>query len=823
MFFYHVELILCKRFPLRDIASITIRPTLKTQMVLGSNGAGKSSLLKVGFNVLPGLATDFHKGGRKIVKVLHNGSDYQLETIFEKSSPEHVFICDGVDMNLGRTGAVQKELIREHFKMTQEIHDVLTGEEKFTAMSPLRRREWITKLSDTDFTYVLGLYSKVKRGARDAAAVVKHNNGRLITETSKLMDAGDLETLVNRSKHFTHELNCLLQECNSNYDNVQVVNNLLMTEHKSLEQFIANGIKKINVHAPDLPAIIRSEHELDDLINHYNSDINGYHVTMEELSRIFQHYEVQMRELKSVEGMDEGYLRTRAKELEEHIAVEMNKLQTGEPYSRIGFAGAAGLAVLEFRGQVQDLDAEQRELYAIDVVGERRGYLERLHQAKNLLSNNMGNVEGRLQHIESCQESGCPKCGHTFKNGVDPSEQERLQQSLSKGNEKLTDINKQIVDIQEFMEKANRHQAVVNRVEKFRRTNSEASNFWGYIDRAGGLELGKDLIPAINLYMKDIEVAKTIAGLQNDLNPIREALATIDSISADKGSIREEYYFYRTRISELTDRIRKENAELDLLVDYSLRQTAFTTFTEAVKVRLDSMSVLQEKLIEGFRQSEIRGLIKDDQIALAMVETSLTETEIQQGIVNDIRKEISTVSVEEQAYKILADALSPVDGLIAEQISIYINAIIDRINAVIARVWGYNMAIKPCDVSDGDLDYRFPLYTVSADNDIPDISKGSDSQVDIVNQAFRLIVYKFLDLHDYPLYLDELGRSFDEVHRHNLIPAIKDMIDDSTYSQIFMISHYADGQNSYPNSEIIVLDDAHVNPKRAFNQHVTIA
>lgn len=823
MFIYELELHQCKRFSLRDITTINIRPTSKTQMVLGSNGAGKSSILKMGFSVMPANASDFHKGGYKKLKVLHNGQEYSLSTIFEKSSPEHEFICNGENLNIGGTGAVQKELIREHFKMTQEIQDVLSGEEKFTEMSPLRRREWITKLSDTDFTYVLGLYAKVKRGARDAAAVVKHNNGRLVTESAKLMSPADLETLVNRSKHFTDELNMLLQECGNSNDNVDVLNNTLRAEHNAFIQFITTGLKKTNVRAPDLDVSIRSEEELDRLINQYNVGINGHHLVMEELCSAFQHYELQMRELTVVEGMDEVYLRTRAKELEDAIVTETANLRSGEPFENIDFKGQIAQAILTFRGEVQALDSEQRELYDIGIVNERRGRLDRLNTAVNMLSNNIGNVEGRLQHIDQCKEMGCPKCGHTFKNGIDPSEKESLEQSLVNGNLKLVDYNAMITDVQEYMEKANRHQALVQHIEKFRRNNSEAANFWGYIDRAGGLELGKDLIPAINLYMRDVEVSKIIFQHMSDLKPIKEAIATIDSISADKSGIREMYYTYQSRINDLTDRIRKEDAELDLLVDYSLRQTAFTTFTNAVCEKLDRLGDLQDRLIEGFRQSEIRRLIKDDQVALAMVETSLTETEIQSGIVNDIRKDITTVTVEEQAYKLLMNALSPVDGLIAEQISIYINAIIDRINAVIARIWGYNMAIKPCNLTDGDLDYKFPLYTVSADNDIPDISKGSDSQVDIVNQAFRLVVYKFLDLHDYPLYLDELGRSFDEVHRHNLIPAIKDLIDDSTYSQIFMISHYADGQNSYPNSEIIVLDDSHVTLKRSFNEHVTIS
>jgi energy-coupling factor transporter ATP-binding protein EcfA2 len=823
MFISKLELHLCKRFSLRGFDTITITPNLKTQMVLGSNGAGKSSLLKIGFTVMPAQASDFAKGGYATKEVNHNGSVYTLGTLFEKSSPEHIFICDGEDLNIGRTGLVQKELIRQHFKMTQEIHDVLTGDEKFTEMSPLRRREWITKLSDTDFTYVLGVFSKVKKGARDAAAVVKHNNGRLITESAKQMDGNDLEMLVHRSSTIREELDILLQECGNVSVNAENLKSMLHTEYKELENSIKQCLLKTDLHCPDVKYSIDSEDALDIAINHLNVDINGYTLTLEELSRFSQHYEKQMHELQVIEGMDEQFLRTRSTFLDAAVVEKLRFLQTGELIEEICHHTSAISTINEFRGLVFSLDGDQMDLYADDIVDEKRQYVDRLHTARNLLSNNLGNVEGRLQHIETCKETGCPQCGHHFKNGIDPSEYERLKLSHSQGTLKLKDMSEQLDVLREFVDKANKHQHLINQVQQFRQANPRMANFWGFVDKSGGLGVGKELLPATSMYMNDVMVAIEIAEMEAELKPIREAIHSIDTLSGESGSIREQYYIYSARITEITDNIRYKNAEIDELINYSLRQTTFDKSVNAISERVDRIVKLKESLIEAIRQGEIRGLVKDNQISLAMVETTLTETEIQNGIINDIRKEIRVGTIEEQAYKKLMDALSPVDGLIAEQISIYINAIIDRMNAVIARVWGYNMAIKPCSLADGDLDYRFPLYTVSSDNDIPDVAKGSDSQIDIVNQAFRLIVYKFLELNDYPLYLDELGRSFDEVHRHNLVPAIKDMIDDSTYSQIFMISHYADGQNSYPNSEIIVLDDSHLTLKRSFNEHVTIS
>ena len=177
---------------------------------------------------------------------------------------------------------------------------------------------------------------------------------------------------------------------------------------------------------------------------------------------------------------------------------------------------------------------------------------------------------------------------------------------------------------------------------------------------------------------------------------------------------------------------------------------------------------------------------------------------------------------EEEALILLEKLLSPRDGLIAEQILVFINTFISSINEVIAKVWGYNLALDTCNLEEGELDYKFPMYIHNADNMVDDIRFGSDSQVDIVNQAFRLVVYKFLGLHGFPLYLDELGRTFDEVHRHNLTLAIKDLMDDEMYSQVFFISHSFESQNSYPNSQIVVIDDSHVTLKREYNEHVVI-
>ena len=74
--------------------------------------------------------------------------------------------------------------------------------------------------------------------------------------------------------------------------------------------------------------------------------------------------------------------------------------------------------------------------------------------------------------------------------------------------------------------------------------------------------------------------------------------------------------------------------------------------------------------------------------------------------------------------------------------------------------------------------------------------------------------------HYYPLFLDEPGRTFDEAHSHNLIPLIKDLVDSDRFSQILIISHDADNQRAFPDSETIIIDDRNINYPHTYNEHV---
>ena len=136
------------------------------------------------------------------------------------------------------------------------------------------------------------------------------------------------------------------------------------------------------------------------------------------------------------------------------------------------------------------------------------------------------------------------------------------------------------------------------------------------------------------------------------------------------------------------------------------------------------------------------------------------------------------------------------------------------------------MEIVPClpDAENGvDLDYKFSLQ-VNNNDPIPDIKMASSAMSEIINLAFTIVAMKYLGLSDAPLLLDELGHSMDSTHRSSIFNVITNLIAQSEFSQIFIVSHFENCYGSITNADITVLCSKNiVLPKgTTFNKHTVI-
>lgn len=813
----------CKRFYLRGIETLEINPSMKTQIILGTNGSGKSSLLRIGFTVMPPNAKDFVKdaGGYKILHCIGNGHEYELRTMFTGKSPEHWFIVDGENLNEGFTGSTQKELIKQHFGMTQDIHDVLSGQLKFTSMGPQQRRDWITRLSSSDFDYVIKLHQRVKKGLSAAGIIINHQSGRLVDEISKKLGDDEIAHLNQQSLQMRNQLAEL-------YTQLDV--ELNRTGYESIRDGISYLNGRIESTVDQMLAInLRPPEGCDDTsiqaVSEWVTGLRGNHralyATLQEVSEQHQLIDKQMHEISILDDIDPVQLQQDIDDRQQSIESLRAELSTGLDIEMLAKSPQQVAAVNDVTHALHNVVPGTADTYNRDEVYRRQQELQGYQDTYTQGTSRISEIEYRLNHIANCHDVGCPNCGHVFKEGVNANEESELRETHRKGQLFKTNMEAKMTTVREFLVEAKDAHDMLHDLTRLRDQYPFLAGLWNLFTEQGGVVRGRELIPTCMSFIRDSEKGIRIAQLTYELLPLIEKLNQIKQMDKS-GSLRELHANLSNRIASIQGDINTNQRQLGIAERYLRDRNEF----ESLQGELMTMQAQQEsqftRLVDFTYNEEISALVKKYQVSLAMLETSLTEAEMQVGIVKDIAKTLEEAKNEEISLRLLEKLLSPKDGLIAEQILVFINTFISSINNVIASVWGYNLALDNINLEEGELDYKFPMYIHNRENMIPDIEFGSDSIIDIINQAFRIVVYKFMNLDGYPLYLDEPARAFDAVHSHNLILSMKELIDDERFSQVFYISHNYEGQNSFPNSQIAVIDDSHVTLKRVYNEHVII-
>lgn len=286
-----IVLIDYKRFSLRNIKRFVYEPEEQVQLVLGTNGSGKSSLLKE-LTPLPASSNDYLKTGSKEIHITHRDKKYVLTSRFSPKQ-EHSFICNEEELNIGGTIGTQKDLVRDIFNITPDIHELLISSDGFTLMSPSERRSWFTRLSDTNYTYAIGIYNKVKEKHRDTTGSIKHVQSRLMQEKSKVLAPEEIELVESELSILGNALRDLI--------NVKSVGNVTTTAlERQLSEVDATLMNDSHVLNNAHKAVLTSITELSDnsftslndfqeeleLINtEINSTLGGINVLADKLTK----------------------------------------------------------------------------------------------------------------------------------------------------------------------------------------------------------------------------------------------------------------------------------------------------------------------------------------------------------------------------------------------------------------------------------------------------------------------------------------------------------------------------------------------------------
>lgn len=827
MKYTYIEINHYNRMPLTAGTHFSMDITNPIQIVLGTNGSGKSSLVKE-LTPYPPNPNDYSKQGSKIVKIEHNNKLYTLKTVFSPST-KHSFIVDDENLNEGGTATVQKDLIREHFNFSLEINELLHDDELFTNMSPSRRKEWFISLCETDYNYAIKQYNKLKEKYRDCLGALKIAKKRLASETEKTLKS-EQEQKIHQEVSELHALLSHLLEYRKplehDTDNLDIaIDNLQNQVYKAAMQLQSLLSKDTPYGSYSLDQLQTLQTKLNQSISTLNAFLSEYtkqHTVNEDKIKILQRAE--QNSITSLEHQI-AHLQSQKDTLVQKVFIP---LSTKPSSAYDSFTNAKSTLTDIFTS----IPSNQDKRYSSEALRLAKEKLSQLQIKKQTALEYISNKQAKLTHLLSHKETqliSCTKCNHKFSLVYNEQTCSELESSIKSAHEKLTNINHEITSTQTYVDECLEYSSLYRQYMQITASHPSLSPYWSYIrDNNIITDSPKSAIHLFNQMDSDLKLQVSIQNLDEkllELNTLLESLKTVGTESLQ--SLIETNKQLYTSVGSVMDKIASKGLKLNIVNQVIQRKKTIQALCETVQKILADHADCATDYIETLRRQSLNTLIRQLQSELGAKEHLLHMASNQKSVINNIQEQIDELEIDKEALSILIDQLSPTDGLIAQGLLGFIRSFVGQMNAFIDNVWSYPMTIMSCDVQDNedlDLDYKFPV-TKGSDDDMrptPDVSKCSNGMKEIINLSFKITAMKYLNLLSTPLYLDEFGSAMDSGHRGEVISLIKAFNEQKTFSQMFIVSHDVTQYNSLPNSEVCVLCDTNIITPQKYNQHVTM-
>jgi energy-coupling factor transporter ATP-binding protein EcfA2 len=838
-----------KRFMLNNIKSFTITPKEMYQLIIGTNGSGKSSLIKE-LTPLPADASNYSKGGYKTISVTHHGVNYFLHS----SGSKHSFLNENTneELNPGHTITVQKELVKQIFGITPDSHNLMIGAETFHDMSPTRRREWFSKLSPFNYDYAFKVYNKLKETHRDISGTLKRSKARLVTESAKLINAEEESKLRKDVELTVKELN------------------LLIEQSAPVERPLAHIREDLDDSMGKLTALSNKLIRMR-LTSSYGTHPYGVNETKKEERD--EWYQVIKPGFTSIEEIDEVIDKTRheitAKEtLINTVSDEHNKLL--ETASILTRTGNEGVSVIQ--GKINNANNDK-----IDILFKRKLCLEvtdpenalkalsSIHDdLTNILSTIKENADRRYsqvkmeeanrlqfvlrdtkrtlvsqlerlivnkEHMEAHKTTSkveCPKCNHSWALNYSEERYQEILSLVAKKEQEVKDVEIKIKEVDDKIVELDNYSILFKEYVRYTKNWPLLNSLWDYL--ATNELISTAPIKALNttnIFLHDLEFDVLAIAKDKELRELRELLKSAEAVGdANLNDCQDKIVKCETVLSQLTTELMQLKTSLNKHISYKNQLTEAFSIHAEIDSLMKNSRLLNDSLIENIRRNILNHCVRQLQTSLAIKQEALTAALMQNNLIADLQKQIDILTIEEEASKLLVKELSPTDGLIAEGLMGFVNTFVNQMNLVIRKIWSYPLKVLNCKVEDESsfqLDYKFPLMVSRSDNVVDDVKEGSTGMREIVNLAFKVVAMKYLGLADSILVLDEFASSFDKEHRVSAMNAIKTIMDQNSFTQLFMVSHYSEAYSAFTNAEVCVLCPKNVVTPGVNNRHVSIS
>lgn len=824
MIITHLLLRNYKRLLLSNISLIELDFTSAIQVILGTNGSGKSSILSE-LTPYPGYHKHFTTGGEKFIRVEHEQSVYELRSIFDRGTGTHTFKKDGVELNEGYTYAVQRELVLREFGIDKEVVGILTGKIRFSRMPTEKRRQWLSRLAPFDLSYAYKAYANAKEKHRDQVAIIRHASKRMTLEHSDALDVASIHGYRQQIKEITKTLDTLFK-WRSNTSGVQFTPDELRSRLTRLVNQLQRAIRTL----PELP-LNHTARSQSDLVRASAEAVQLY----ESKRAVLEHLQGELHSLENDHSHSDVFISaedaTKLTQQRDVLKAEIEVLVAKEFVTVLPVCTQAvtpdGLQHLESLGELllnlfADIPDNADGHYSRDKGQAAKELSISLNRARQEWTNQYQSASTRLSQLRGCPEVVCPKCTHTWRMGVDPVEVESLKQQRAGAETRLEQTESAIRKNDEYLLAFEEYYGYVRKFRNITETYPTYHKLWDWLlENKVVYTSPRHYIVPMTDWLVAQRLDARIMDLTNQLAVCNRKLGSAQVLAAGQLSEKDR------QLQQLHNQIDQAVVEAtEARIAHAQASALADQFELFVSGAYDVLK-RGEEFLDDFKhwtefefQSAVYAATDANHQRLGVIQGIVTRNDQQAAILEDLKDQHESAVQDHVDYGLLVKALSPTGGLIGQYLLGFMQQMVKLLNAIVAKVWTYPMEVLPSAIEREDLNYRFPLDIQNQTILTDDIEEGSTAQVDMIDFSFQLVAMRFLGLSDFPLLLDELGNTFDETHRVNIINLIENLLELKQVRQVFFISHYASQHGALSGAEICVLDDRNISVPGVYNKHV---
>lgn len=802
-----------KKFSLNsDNQSLRIKMDADIQVIIGSNGSGKSMLIRLLLLCIP-PGTDFEKDGFFYLTIEHNNKTYYIGAIYKTPAGTFTFneLRDDVWVARNKSGNIstQRELIAQTFGLSSSVQQLLIGRENFTSMGAARRRQWFVNMSQTDYDYAIAVFQKYKEAHRDVCGAIKMSKIQLTQEKANQLKDEDVSEYLRKQKMLQNDIVMLLKHTPASRKSkahlVEQINDLVA----DIERIVpANKIA-----LPEPPSGINDYQQLCAMIASLTETLESSNARSQKLFQQWSDLKNNLQAVTDVGAENIGSLKSERQQLSQAItqglaSLKLNLKVTDTERACELYAGVKKdlvLAIFELPSNPDELYSA-RKLSAVELkITEKQKSLRNLQLVHSQINSEIKTNE-RIIHDH---KTVCPSCEHNFIHGFDPKSHNELVNRLAMVQNQIESLEADISKDLDFKSE------LINYREKFLAVRSLVSK----LGAINGLERCILESPtfaefprnAVNV-LQDIEVElstlKQIDDFEKRLSEVNANLLILGKLSDnDLEHYHNRLKEYADELENLTSTISACKNKLGQLKQFKCSIDAASELNSAAQSKLGLLDETYAAFLAECFNECVEAMRSSLTSELAFIDSLLLKNTMARAGVEMLEKEIAKNTESERLYKIILDELSPSTGLIAEGMIGFINEFIDTMNTLIKKFWNYPLEINRLMPTgdEVDLDYLFPFASGDELTHHDDVNEGSTGMMEIFNIVFKIACMRCLNILDMPLSLDEPGAGFDKRHRVNTVHAIKSIMEELPFTQLYLVSHYIDGYGSFSNSQTTIM------------------